>query len=64
MALIKDQRLVIEDVPAGVCTQCGEKVVKADIGRFIAALFEDMKRLQKARTMNVPVLSFAKEVGA
>ena len=60
----KDQLVVVEGVPAGVCPQCGEKVVKADIGRLIASLFEDAKRLQKARTMSVPVLSFAKELGA
>jgi YgiT-type zinc finger domain-containing protein len=59
----KDQLVVIEDVLAGVCPQCGEKVVKADIGRLIATLFEDAKRLQKARTMSVPVLSFTKELG-
>jgi YgiT-type zinc finger domain-containing protein len=59
----KDRLVVIEEVPAGVCPQCGEKVVKADIGRLVATLFEDAKRLQKARTMSVPVLSFAKELG-
>lgn len=61
---LRDQLIVIEDVPAGVCSQCGEKVVKADIGRVIATLFEDAKRLQKARRISVPVLSFAKELGA
>jgi YgiT-type zinc finger domain-containing protein len=60
----KDKLVVVEDVPAGVCPQCGEKVVKADIGRLIATLFEDSKRLQKARTISVPVLSFTKELEA
>lgn len=59
---IKGTLIVIEDVPTGVCTQCGEKVVKADVGRQIAALTADTKRLRKTRTMNVPVIRFAKEV--
>lgn len=59
---IKNNLIVIEDVPAGVCPQCGEKVVKADVGRWIATLLEDSKRLKKARTIKVPVVSFAKEV--
>jgi YgiT-type zinc finger domain-containing protein len=59
---IKGKLIVIEDVPAGVCPQCGEKVVKADIGREIAALIADPDRLRKARTMSVPVIHFAKEV--
>lgn len=59
---IKGKLIVIENVPAGVCPQCGEKVVKADIGRRIAVLIEDAKGLRKARTMLVPVIKFAKEV--
>ena len=58
---IKGKLLVIEDVPAGVCPRCGEKVVKANIGREIATLIEDSKRLRKARIMRVPVLRFVKE---
>ena len=56
---IKGKLVVIEGVPAGVCPQCGEKVVQADVGRAIAALVEDSKRLRKARTIAVPVIKFA-----
>ena len=59
---IKGRLILIENVPAGVCPQCGEKVVKADIGREVATLLEDSKRLRKARTISVPVVSFAKEI--
>jgi len=59
---IKGKLIVVEDIPAGVCPQCGEKVVRADVGRLIAGLLEDAKRLRKARTMSVPVLSFAEEI--
>ena len=59
---IKGTLIVIEEVPAGVCPQCGEKVVKADVGRQLATLIETSKRLRKARTINVPVIRYAREV--
>jgi YgiT-type zinc finger domain-containing protein len=59
---IKGKLIVIEDVPAGVCSLCGEKVVKAEVGRQIAALIEDSKRRRKTRTMSVPVVRFSKQI--
>jgi YgiT-type zinc finger domain-containing protein len=59
---IKGKLLVIEDVPGGVCPQCGEGVVKAEVGQAIAALIDDSKRLRRARTMTVPVLRFARKI--
>jgi len=59
---IKGKLIVVDGVPAGVCAQCGEKVVKADVGRSIAALVGNSKRLRRARTMSVPVIRFAREV--
>jgi YgiT-type zinc finger domain-containing protein len=59
---IKGKLIVIEGVPAGVCPQCGEKVVKAEVGRWIAALIKDSKRLRQTRTIRVPVIKFAKEI--
>lgn len=59
---IKGKLIVIKGVPAGVCPRCGEKVVKAEVGRWIAALIADSKRLRKVRMMSVPVISFAKEI--
>lgn len=58
---IKGDLIVIENVPAGVCPRCGEKVVKAAIGRQVAALISHSKQLQPARSIYVPVLEF-KEV--
>lgn len=58
---IKGKLIVIEGVPAGVYSQCGEKVVQADVGRAIAALVEDSKRLRRARTISVPVIKFVEE---
>ncbi len=59
---IKGKLIVIEGVPAGVCPQCGEKVVKADVGRQLAALTGKPERLRKSRTISVPVIRYAKEV--
>lgn len=55
---IKGDLIVIEDVPAGVCPQCGEKIVRADVGRQIAALIANIERMQPVRSINVPVLQF------
>lgn len=38
---IRGELIVVEDVPAGLCPQCGEKVVKADVGRWITRLLEN-----------------------
>ncbi len=54
---IKGELIVIEDVPAGVCPQCGEKIVNAATGQQIAALLGDQKSVQDARKISVPVLS-------
>ncbi|HLE62564.1 MAG TPA: YgiT-type zinc finger protein [Pyrinomonadaceae bacterium] len=59
---LKGKLIVIEFVPAGVCPQCGERIVKAEVGRQLATLIENLKRLPKRRTMNVPVLRYEKEV--
>lgn len=59
---IKDKLLVVECVPAGVCPRCGEKVVRAEVGRQLAALLGDPDRLRQTQTMTVPVIRFEKAV--
>lgn len=59
---IKGKLIVIESVPAGVCPQCGEKIVKADVGRHLASLIQNLSRLPKQKTISVPVVRYAKEV--
>ena len=59
---LKGSLVVIEGVPAGVCPQCGEKIVRAEVGRQLAALLGNIKRARKAKTISVPVLRYAKEV--
>jgi YgiT-type zinc finger domain-containing protein len=38
---IRGELIVVEDVPAGVCPQCGEKVVKAEVGRCVTELINN-----------------------
>jgi YgiT-type zinc finger domain-containing protein len=59
---VKEQLLVVEDVPAGVCPRCGEKVVRAEVGLQLAALLKGSARLRQAQTMRVPVIQFEKAV--
>jgi HTH-type transcriptional regulator/antitoxin MqsA len=58
---IKRKLIVIEGVPAGVCEQCGERVVDAVTGKRIAMLLKDSKCLSKARTIRVPLLRYSAE---
>ena len=59
---LKGKLVVIESVPAGVCPQCGETIVKADVGRALAMLIGNLSRVPKRRTISVPVIRYAKEV--
>ena len=59
---LKKKLVVIESVPAGVCPQCGEKIVKADVGRDLADLIQNVRRLPKRNTITVPVVRYAKKV--
>jgi YgiT-type zinc finger domain-containing protein len=55
---IHGKLIVVEDVPAGVCPKCGEKVVKADVGRSILKLMENSDRIAKAPKISVPKIKF------
>ena len=59
---LKGKLVVIESVPAGVCPQCGEKIVRADVGREVACLIQNLKRAPKRKIINVPVVRYAKRV--
>ncbi len=58
---VRGKLMVVENVPAGVCPQCGEKVVKADIGRRISKLLGNTKQIKKARKISVPSIKFKAE---
>jgi len=55
---IKENLIVIENVPAGICPQCGEKIVRAAVGRQISNLIARSKEIQPTRSINVPVIEF------
>ena len=55
---IKGKLIVLDGVPSGVCPRCGERVVKADVGRAVADLLAGLPALRKTRTMTVPVIRF------
>jgi YgiT-type zinc finger domain-containing protein len=59
---LKGKLVVIESVPAGVCPQCGEKIVKADVGRQLATLIANLRRARKRKTIAVPVIRYVKAV--
>jgi YgiT-type zinc finger domain-containing protein len=59
---IKGRLILVEGVPAGVCPQCGERVVRAAVGRSVLDLVSDARRRRNARTVRIPVLRFAKKI--
>ncbi len=52
----KGQLLVFEDVPMGVCTQCGEKVLKPDVAKRLDQVLQQGQK--PAKTIQVPVYEY------
>ncbi len=61
---IRGKLIVIEGVPAGICPRCGEKVVKADVGLWIAKIIEDTDLISKAPKIAVPTIKFDEKEAA
>jgi YgiT-type zinc finger domain-containing protein len=55
---IKGRLIVVENVPAGVCRQCGERVINAKTGKQIANILKDSQRLSEAPTITVPLIPY------
>jgi YgiT-type zinc finger domain-containing protein len=53
---VRGELIVLDNVPAGVCPQCGAKVVNAEVGRHIAAVLGNAERIATAPRMAVPVI--------
>ena len=53
---IGEDLVVIEEVPATVCENCGEQVFTPEVTRQVQAVAQ--KRKERARTILVPVFSF------
>ena len=53
---VRGELVVIDNVQAGVCPQCGAKIVKADVGRHIAEVLGNAERIAAAPRMTVPII--------
>ena len=51
------QLYIIEDVPMGMCVQCGEKFVHADVAKALDGILA--KKTSPQKTIRVPVYPFA-----
>ena len=58
---IRGELIVVEDVPAGVCPRCGEKIVNAEVGQWIAKLIERSEWIEKAPKISVPTILYKSE---
>lgn len=52
----KGRLFIFENVPMGVCTQCGEKVLKPEVAKAIDQVLKDQKKPTK--TIQVPVYEY------
>ncbi len=48
--------VVIDNVPAGVCSRYGAKVVRSQIAKCLATILQSPKKWSKASVMSVPVV--------
>ena len=56
----QDQLFIFENVPMGVCTQCGEKVLTPEVVKAIDRILQE-KRVP-TRTVQVPVYYYEPDV--
>jgi YgiT-type zinc finger domain-containing protein len=54
---IHGELIVVDHVLAGVCPNCGEKVVNTQVGQQIFKLFENKEQIAAAPHISVPVLT-------
>jgi len=52
----KGKLLVFENVPMGVCSQCGEKFLRPEVAKKIDTALESAKR--PSRVLQVPVYQY------
>ena len=58
---IRGDLIVVENVPAGVCPRCGEKIVNSEVGQWIAKLIECSEWIEKAPRISVPTIPYKAE---
>jgi len=52
----RNKLFIIENVPMGVCSQCGEKVIKPKVAKVIDQIIEEEKK--PIKTIQVPVYKY------
>ena len=55
----QEQWYIVEDVPVGVCQQCGEKCLKPEIARTIDRILQEGKA--PIRTLEVSVYAYGSD---
>ncbi len=55
---IRGELVVIDHVRAGVCPQCGAKVVNQEVGEQLLGLFEHPEYVTAVPRISVPVVMF------
>jgi len=56
----RGQLFIFENVPMGVCAQCGEKILKPEVAKSLDRIIREHKK--PARTIEVPVYSYELEI--
>ena len=57
----QEQWYILEDVPVGVCQQCGEKFLKPEVAKVIDRILHAGKA--PLRTLAVPVYAYEADLG-
>lgn len=57
-----DELIIFEDVPAGVCSQCGERYYTAKVAKAMERMSTDPDKGTASRTIQVPVKSFSEKM--
>ena len=55
---LKEDLIVIDDIPADVCEYCGEKVLSPDVVDSVRKIYENRDKEKMKKVLSVPVYSF------
>ena len=56
---LKEELIVIDDIPADVCEYCGEKVLSPDVVDSVREIYENRDKKKMKKVISVPVYSFS-----
>jgi YgiT-type zinc finger domain-containing protein len=54
---ISSELYILENIPTGICVQCGEKFFKAEVLKYIEKAVREKNRI--VREVRIPILDFA-----